>query len=96
MEMPDFERVSLKYADRAAVIGVNQAEAAETVARFRQNTGVTYPLLVDEEWVVNNKYGVSNLPTTIFVDGDGVVREVFVGAMNQAVLEERLNDLLAD
>lgn len=96
LEMPDFERVSLKYAGRAAIIGVNQAESAETIARFQLNTGVTYPLLVDEDWVVNNKYGVSNLPTTIFVDGDGVVREVFVGAMNQAVLEYKLNGLLAD
>jgi thiol-disulfide isomerase/thioredoxin len=96
MEMPAFERVSLKYADRAAVIGINQAEPAETVLLFGQNTAVTYPLLVDEKWVVNNKYGVSNLPTTIFVDAEGIVREVFVGAMNQAVLEERLNNLLQE
>jgi thiol:disulfide interchange protein len=46
--------------------------------------------------VVNNKYGVSNLPTTIFIDGDGVIREVFVGTMNQAVLEDKLNALLPE
>ena len=94
MEMPAFERASLKYADRAAVLGINQAESTETIQRFAQNTGVTYPLLVDEDWVVNNKYGVSNLPTTIFVDANGVIREVFVGTMNQAVLEDRINSLL--
>lgn len=96
LEMPDFERVSLKYADRAAVVGINQAESADTIEQFRRNTGVTYPLLVDEDWVVNNKYGVSNLPTTIFVDAQGVVREVFVGAMNQAVLEDKLTSLLQE
>ena len=94
MEMPAFERASLKYADRAAVLGINQAESSETIQRFAQNTGVTYPLLVDEDWVVNNMYGVSNLPTTIFVDADGVIREVFVGTMNQAVLEDKINSLL--
>ena len=96
LEMPDFERASLNFAGRAAILGINQAESAETVARFGQNTGVTYPLLVDESWVVNNKYGVSNLPTTVFVGADGVVREVFVGAMNQAVLEDKLNKLLQE
>ena len=96
MEMPAFERVSLAYADRAKILGVNQAESAETIERFAKTTGVSYPLLVDEDWVVNNKYGVSNLPTTIFIDGDGVIREVFVGTMNQAVLEDKLNALLPE
>lgn len=96
MEMPAFERASLKYADRAGVLGINQAESAETIERFAQTTGVTYPLLVDEDWTINNKYGVSNLPTTIFVDAQGVIREVFVGTMNQAVLEDKINSLLQE
>jgi thiol-disulfide isomerase/thioredoxin len=94
MEMPDFERVSLKYAGQAAILGINQGEAAKTVSDFGLSTGVTYPLLVDEDSDVNRSYNVSNLPTTIFVDGDGVVREVFVGTMNAAVLENKLSALL--
>jgi thiol-disulfide isomerase/thioredoxin len=94
IEMPHFERVSLKYADSAAVLGINQAESSETVERFALNTGVTYPLVIDEDQTVNRQYGVSNLPTTIFIDADGVIREVFVGTMNQAVLENKLDNLL--
>jgi peroxiredoxin len=75
-------------------LGINQAESAETVAKFGQTTHVTYPLLVDEESTINQQYSVSNLPTTIFVDGSGVIREVFVGTMNQAVLENKINGLL--
>ncbi len=94
MEMPAFERANLAYADQVEIVGINQAESAETITRFAQTTGVSYPLLVDEDWVVNNKYGVSNLPTTIFVGADGVIREVFVGTMNQAVLEDKINAML--
>jgi thiol-disulfide isomerase/thioredoxin len=94
MEMPAFQRAALNYAGRAVILGVNQAESAETIRDFALNTGVTYPLLVDEDWVVNRKYGVANLPTTIFIDSGGVIREVFVGTMNQAVLEDKLNALL--
>jgi thiol-disulfide isomerase/thioredoxin len=94
IEMPHFEKASLNYKGRAAILGVNQAEPAETVARFGQTTQVSYPLLVDEEMRINQKYGVTNLPTTIFVDGQGVIREVFVGTMNQAVLENKIDGLL--
>ena len=94
IEMPHFERASLKYDGRAVIWGVNQAEPAETIAKFGQHAHVTYPLLVDEDWTVNKQYSVSNLPTTIFVDGNGVIREVFVGTMNQAVLENKIDGLL--
>jgi cytochrome c biogenesis protein CcmG/thiol:disulfide interchange protein DsbE len=96
MEMPAFERANLKFAGRAAVLGVNQAESADTIKRFAQTTGVTYPLLVDEDQKINNKYAVLNLPTTIFIDGEGVIREVFVGTINQAVLEDKIKALLEE
>jgi cytochrome c biogenesis protein CcmG/thiol:disulfide interchange protein DsbE len=94
IEMPHFERVSLKYDGRATVLGINQAESSQIIERFGQNAHVTYPLLVDEDGSVNKKYSVSNLPTTIFVDASGIVREVFVGTMTQAVLENKLDGLL--
>lgn len=94
--MPHFEKASLNYDGRAVILGINQAEAAETVDKFRQTTHVTYPLLVDEEMEVNRQYSVANLPTTIFVDGNGVIREVFVGTMNQAVLENKIDGLLEE
>ena len=92
--MPHFERVHLKYDGRASILGINQAEPAQIVETFGQNAHVSYPLLLDEDGLLNREYTVSNLPTTIFVDADGIIREVFVGTMNQAVLENKLNGLM--
>lgn len=94
IEAPHFEKVNLKYKDRAAILGINQAESPETITEFAQSTHLSYPLLYDENMDINRIYNVANLPTTIFVDGKGIVREVFVGTMNQAVLEDKLNGLL--
>ncbi len=94
IEMPHFESASLRYADRVQIVGVNQSEDPDTVRAFQQATGVTYPLLVDDQRTVNNLYGAINLPTTVFIDADGGVQEVFVGTMNQAVLEDKINQLL--
>lgn len=94
VEMPYFENVGRLYAGRVAVLGLNQAESAPTIEAFIQKHGLTYPMLVDEDMRVNNLYGVLNLPTTIFIDKNGVVRQVLIGTINQAVLEDRIEQLL--
>lgn len=93
IEMPHFERASLNLHDEVVILGVNQGETADSIAKFNQTMGVTYPLLLDEGWVTSHRYGVANLPTTIFIDAQGVVQEVFIGTMNQAVLESKIKRL---
>jgi len=95
VEMPFFERTQMKYNGQAAVIGVNQGESVEIVRDFGVRQGISYPLLVDDDNRVNLDYNVNSLPTTIFIDADGVVQEVIVGIVNQAVLEDRVEGMMA-
>ncbi len=94
VEMPHFEAAAQLYGDDVAVLGVNQAESADTITAYAGDHGLTYPLLVDEEMTINHLYGILNLPTTVFIDANGIVREVLVGTMSRAVLEERIDGLL--
>lgn len=94
IEMPHFARLSADYDGRVAVLGINQAESADLIREFATANGLAYPLLVDREMKVNNLFGVLNLPTTILIDKNGVVREVLVGTMSRAVLEDRIQKLL--
>ena len=94
VEMPYFENVSALYDGRAAILGLNQAESTAIIGDFARAHGLSYPLLVDEDMTVNHLYGVLNLPTTIFIDKNGVVREVLIGTISQAVLEDRIDALL--
>ena len=95
-EMPHFQGASVKYNGQAVVLGVDQGEPASIVSDFGNALGITYPLLVDQDNSVNRIYGVAALPTTFFIDGDGVISEVFTGIVNQAVLEDRIERLIAD
>ncbi len=45
---------------------------------------------------VNNLYGVLNLPTTIFIDRNGIVREVLIGTISQGVLDDRMEQLIEE
>ncbi len=96
IETPHFQEQSLKFREQVAILGVNQGESVQTIADFGTSFGLTYPLLYDAENVVNDAYDVFNLPTTIFIDRYGVVREVYVGAISQAVLQERINRLVKE
>lgn len=95
-EVPHFQAASLKYNGQAAILGVDQGEPLSVVADFGALMGVTYPLLLDENSSVNRLYGVAALPTTVFINADGVIREVYTGIINQAVLEERVERMLTE
>ncbi len=96
VEMPALQQASLTYNGRAAILGINQGETAKTVTNFGAEYGITYPLLVDTEQSVSLLYDVRGLPTTLFIDVDGIVREVVIGAVSQAVLQDRVENLLTE
>lgn len=96
IETPHFQEISLRYRGQVAVLGINQGESARTIADFGTSFGLTYPLLHDGDNRVNEAYNVFNLPTTIFIDRYGIVREVYVGAISHAVLLERVNRLIQE
>lgn len=95
-EVPHFQNSSVKYGDQAVILGIDQGEPLGVVADFGAGLGVTYPLLLDGDNAVNREYRVTALPQTVFVDRDGIVREVFTGVVNQAVLEDRIERLLTE
>ena len=94
VEMPYFENASALYDGRAAILGLNQAESTAIIGDFARAHGLSYPLLADEYMTVNHLYGVLNLPTTICIHKNGVVRERLIGTISQACLEDRINALL--
>lgn len=94
-EMPHFQAASVKYNGQAMILGVDQGEPASIVSDFGSALNISYPLLVDQDNSVNRSYGVSALPTTVLIDSKGVVAEVITGIVNQAVLEDRIERLIA-
>lgn len=95
-EMPDLQRASMKFNGRSAIIGINQGENNRIITDFGNEFAITYPLLNDQDQTVNNTYLVNSLPTTIFIDADGIVREVQIGIITEAVLEDRIEALLTE
>lgn len=87
-EMPALQATAELYAGEVTVLGIDQGEAAATVQAFIDEYGLTYPILLDEKFSVGQQYNIRGMPTTFFIDADGIVRYLWVGEMNRITLAE--------
>ena len=77
-------------------VGLNLNEATDTVAAFQDEFGIPYPLVLDEDGKLTSEvYKPIGLPTTWFIDQEGVVRYIFSGAMTEELLIDILSDVRA-
>lgn len=90
-EMPDFEQVYQQRDGSVAFVGINVRESAETAAELAERTGVTYDLALDTTGEASREFSVVNMPTTVFVDTDGVISSVVAGALTAAELNDRID-----
>jgi cytochrome c biogenesis protein CcmG/thiol:disulfide interchange protein DsbE len=92
-ELPELKSANERYASQVAIVGVNQAEPAETVAQLAAELGITFPLPLDQRGDVSRAYGVRSLPTTFFIDRSGVIRQIHAGPLTEATLEQLLREI---
>ena len=86
--MPVLEEIHEKYADKGIVIlGVDTWDKKEDCAQFlTSNTNYTFTILMDpaegnaKESVAMKLYGVHGIPTTLFIDKEGILRTYALGS----------------
>ncbi len=81
-EMPQFVNAYDKYRDKGlVVIGLNLQEGPSLIQPFAQEFGIDYPILVDRTGQVGDKYRLLGLPTTVFIDANGVIQSIYSGPL---------------
>lgn len=99
-EMPAFEQVYKDYKDQGFEILAVNATNQDTLSNARDfvaQNQLTFPILVDSEGKVSQIYQLRSLPTSFFVDKNGVIRDVIVGGpMSDALLRIRVQNLLEE
>jgi len=81
--------------DRVEFIGLNLQETPEAVEFFKDEFSINYPLVLNERGDLTNIYSPIGLPTTWFIDRDGVIRFRFSGALTKEALQVILDDVAA-
>lgn len=95
-EMPALERLSIAERGRLAVVAVDQREDPAVVRAFVKRFGVTFPVGIDDAQALGTELHLIGLPSSFFVDRDGVIRDAVDGEMTYEVMTQKADALLAD
>jgi peroxiredoxin len=67
-------------SDSLVVLTINVGDKAAEVKDYMASRGITYPVLLDLEHQVSQAYGIVGVPTTYFIDGQGLLKAYQIGA----------------
>jgi cytochrome c biogenesis protein CcmG/thiol:disulfide interchange protein DsbE len=95
-EMPYIQEINEDWSDTGLVVlAINIGDSSQAVEQFLQEHNLALPVLLDTKKVVAPKYGIRAIPTTFFIDKEGIVRVKVIGAFpSKAAIESRLGEIM--
>ena len=89
-EMPDLEAVGQEFSDNLVILGINNQETVAQGDPFAVARGVTYPLLyLPKDDQIVKAYQVLAMPTTYYIDIDGIIVDRKLGFDTHEGIRER-------
>lgn len=99
-EMPVLVSAYERYKNQGLVIlGMNLTEqdTLPEVQSFVDEFEISYPVVLDEPGhVTNDSYGLLGLPMTVFVNREGIVKRVVIGAMKKTDIDQYITEILEE
>jgi peroxiredoxin len=97
-EMPAIEKIYTEYKDKGLVVlAVNMTyqDTPSNIASFVSEYGLTFPILLDETGKVGADYQLRSLPSSFFINREGIINEVVIGGpMAEALIRTRVEEIL--
>ncbi|HWC31465.1 MAG TPA: TlpA disulfide reductase family protein [Dehalococcoidia bacterium] len=96
-ELPAMEVLLRDHeADRLAVIGVNNGERIQAAERFLERLDVKLTAYAyDPAASIAERYAILGMPTSYFIDSDGVITGVFATQLSPELMEEATTEAIA-
>ncbi|MEX2245160.1 MAG: TlpA disulfide reductase family protein [Dehalococcoidia bacterium] len=89
-ELPEFKALQQELGtENLHIVAVNAGEDSRTAQDFLDFLDVPqFRVAMDPTLVVSDAYGVYGMPTSLFLDADGVIRAIYVGQLSKELLRE--------
>ena len=93
-EMPDIQKVYGERKDKIHVILVDAdyTETPDMMKKFAEEYKISLPMLHDEKGEAANTYLIRYLPTSVFINKDGVITGIYPGALNERQMKVFLDE----
>jgi peroxiredoxin len=84
------------HAGGLEVLAVNLSdqESMKDVRKFVAELELPFPILLDEKGKTRQRYGLITVPTSVFIDAQGTVREVDAGPISATTLKDDIAKIL--
>jgi peroxiredoxin len=101
MEMPYMQEVfeDSDWDEQGLVLlAVNVGDSPSEIRSFMEDNGLSFTVLMDTDKSVALDYNVRGIPSTFFIDKNGIIKDVKVGTFkNKAEIDWRLvNSIMED
>ena len=97
-EMQAIQTVYNEYKDQGfTVLAVNMTyqDNRLDIMPFVEEQALTFPILLDETSEMASAYQLKSLPSSYFIDREGIINEVVIGGpMAEALLRARIEEIL--
>ncbi len=95
VEMPELVRVYEAHRSEGLVIlAVNLQESAGEVQAFVEEFDMRFPVILDPDGRVADRYQIRSLPSSIFIDRDGMIAARWIGLLTPSMLQKHLERIL--
>lgn len=96
-EIPELQAAFDQYnvSDGLQIIGITD-ELSVDVKPFVEANRMTFPIAYDRSGRASSRYRVQSIPTTLFVNAEGIVMTRHTGALTQGRLRLYIDRLLSD
>jgi len=95
-EMPYIQEIYEEWSDKELVLlAINIGESSSKAREFMQNHNLSFTVLLDTKQAIAQKYNITGIPTTFFIDKDGIIQGKVIGAFqNKTQIEDGLTKIM--
>jgi thiol-disulfide isomerase/thioredoxin len=94
-EMPALVQLTHSMGPKLAVISVDQGEDARVVNAYVKRFNIDFPVYLDRDQRMGTMLHLVGLPSSFFIDRNGVVRDAVDGEMTYDIMIAKAQRLLA-
>jgi cytochrome c biogenesis protein CcmG/thiol:disulfide interchange protein DsbE len=82
-------------SDGLVFLAPSLGEAVDSVTSYMERADLHYPVGIDSDTQIAANYRVLGIPTHIFVDRDGIIRDMRIGGMSKNTMEKMVAEIIA-
>lgn len=87
-EMPDLQKLFKNNQTEINIVAVNIGEDKATVFDYALSNKLSFPILLDSNRSISQQYLVRGIPSSYFLDENGIIINQTVGAMSYQKMTE--------